>query len=99
MVCICIFPDYLEEEHLNNYLVLSNETMFLSGTGFKSIILKRYQLKAKRLMNLSLMRHCLKLDQNMSGFGSQLSQKISKFSHYQYQKRETCLLLKDLFQN
>ena len=97
MVCICIFPDYLEEEHLNNYLVLSNETMFLSGTGFKSIILKRYHLKAKRLMNLSLMRHCLKLDQNMSGYGLQSIQKTGKFSHYQYQKRDTCLLQSGLF--
>jgi hypothetical protein len=33
--------------------VLSNETMFLSGTGFKNSNHKRYHLKAKRLMNLS----------------------------------------------
>jgi hypothetical protein len=31
--------------------------------GFKSIILKRYHLKAKGYLNLSLMRHCLMLHQ------------------------------------
>ena len=59
---------------------------------------QRISSKSKRYLNLSLMRHCLKLGQNISGFGLQLSQKTSKFSHYQYLRRETCLLLKDLCQ-
>ncbi len=69
--------------------------------GFKNIIFKGYHLKAKGYLNLSLMKHCLKLDQNIFGFDrlQQLSQETSKFSHYQSQRRETCLLLKDLFQN
>ena len=95
MVCICIFQVYHLEEHLKDYPVASDETMYRFGIGFKSIIQKRYHQKEKGFQNLSLMRHCLKLDSNSSGYGLQLSQKTGKFSHYPYPRRETCLLQRD----
>ena len=36
---------------------VSNEIMFQSGTGFKSIILERYQSKEKESQNILLMKH------------------------------------------
>ena len=49
MVCICIFQVYRLGEQPKDYLILSNEIMFLFGTGFKSIIPKRISSKRKRI--------------------------------------------------
>jgi putative transposase len=49
-------------------------------------------------VNLSLIRHCLKLGQSMSGFDRlQLSQQTSKFSHYPSQKERNMFVAAERF--
>ena len=86
--CICTFQVCRQETLLKPCFVSarSREVMYYqlkNGSGFKSIILKRYYQREKGLQNLSSTRHCLKLNLNSSGYGQQQqSQKTSKFSHF-----------------
>src|SRR3982750_2529672 len=77
---------------------LSTEATPPSETGSKNTNQKDCFTKDLTYLSLSLTKPKSKLDQNICGYGLQLSQKIGEFSHWIYQKKEPCLLLRDLLQ-
>ena len=59
---------------------------------------QRISSKSKRISEFIIDETLIKVGSEYIWLWLQLSQKTRKFSHYQSQKRETCLLLKDLCQ-
>ena len=83
MVWICIFQVYRLGEQPKDYLIFSNKIMFLFGTGFKSINLKRYPQKGKNDTEYIIDETLIKVgsDYIWLWVAIKLSLKTSKFLH------------------
>ena len=97
MVCICIFQAYRLGEPLKGLSCFVKRNHVTIWNWIQKYRPQKVIDQRKKISEFIIDETLVKVGSEYIWFGLRLNQKISKFSHYPYPRKETCLLLRDLF--